>query len=75
MLVQTFVAQVTTERFDEGVLLRLTRRNVMPPLDADVLALGEHCVTGPFGSVVTDDHARQPATRGDGDALTLDTPP
>ena len=73
MLVQTFVAEATIERFHEAVLLRLARRDVMP-FDAGVLAPGEHGMTGQFGSVVTDDQARQPETLGDGGELAHDTP-
>lgn len=51
VLVQTFVAQATIERFHEAILLRLAGRNVMP-LDAGVLAPGEHGMTGQFGAVV-----------------------
>lgn len=47
--------------------------NVMP-LDAGVLAPGEHGMTGQFGAVVADHHARQPATVGDGGEFADDTP-
>ncbi len=65
MLVQALVAQATIERFHKAVLLRLARRDVVP-LDPGVLALGEDGVTGQFGAIVADHHARQPATFGDG---------
>ena len=65
VFVQTLVAQATIKAFDEAVLLRLARRDVMP-LDARVLALGKDGVTGQLGAIVADHHARQPATFGDG---------
>jgi hypothetical protein len=73
VLVQALVAQATIEALNEAVLLRLARSDVMP-LDAGVLAPGENGVTGQFGSVVADHHARQPATFGYGGQLTHDTP-
>ena len=72
-LVEAFVAQAAVEALDIAVLLRLAGRNVMP-LDAGVLALGEHGMTGQFGAVVADHHARQPATVDDGGEFADDTP-
>jgi hypothetical protein len=45
VLVQALVAQATIERFYEAILLRLSRRDVMP-LNAGVLAPGEDSMTG-----------------------------
>ncbi len=73
VLVQTLVAQAAIERFHEAVLLRLAGRNVMP-LNAGVLAPGEHGMTGQLGAIVADHHARQPATLGDGGEFADDTP-
>jgi len=72
VLVQALIAQATIERFYKAVLLWLAKRDVMP-LDADVLASGEHGMTGQLGAVVADHHARQPATLGDGGELSHDT--
>lgn len=73
VLVQALVAQATIERFHEAVLLRLARCNVMP-LDAGVLASGEHGMTGQFGAVVAGHHARQPATLRNSGEFADDTP-
>jgi len=73
VLVQAFVTQATIERFHEAVLLRLARSDVLP-FDAGVLAPGQNGMTGQFGTVVADHHARQPATLGDGGELAHDTP-
>jgi hypothetical protein len=73
VLVQALVAQATIERFDEAVLLRLPRGDVVP-LDAGVLTPGEDGMTGQFGAIVADHHARQPATLGDGGEFADDTP-
>ena len=73
VFVQTLVAQATIERFYKAILLRLPRGNVVP-LDAGVLTPGEDGVTGQFGAVVADNHARQPATLGDGAQLANNPP-
>lgn len=73
VLVQALVPQATIEAFDEPLLLRLTRRDVML-LDPGVLAPGEDGVTGQLGAIVADYHARQPATLGNSAQLAVDTP-
>ena len=50
VLVQALVAQATIKAFDEAVLLRLSRCDVVP-LDAGVLAPDKDGVTGQFVSV------------------------
>ena len=72
VLVQALVAQATIEQFHKAVLLRLAGRDVMP-LDAGVLASGEHGMTGQFGAVVADHHAWEPATFGNGGQFPHDT--
>jgi hypothetical protein len=74
MLVQTFVAQATIKAFNEAILLRLARRDVML-LAPYVLAPRQHSVTGQLGAVVADHHARQPSTLGDGAQFANDPPP
>ena len=74
VFVQALVAQATIERFHKAILLRLAGRDVMP-LDAGILAPGEHGMTGQFGAVVADHHAWQPATFGDGGQFANDAPP
>lgn len=49
-LVEQLVAHATVEAFDEPVLRRLARRDVMP-LDAHVAGPGEHRVRRQFGPV------------------------
>jgi len=73
VLVQALVAQATIKAFDEAVLLRLARRDVMP-LDPSILAPGQDGVTGQFGTIVAGHRARQPATFGDGAQFTNDPP-
>ena len=74
VFVQTLVAQATIKAFNEAVLLRLARRDLMP-LDPCVLAPRQHGVTGQLGAVVANHHARQPSTLGDGAQLANDPPP
>ncbi len=74
VLVQTLVAQATIKAFNEAVLLRLARRDVVP-LDLCVLAPRQHGVTGQLGAVVADHHARQPSMLGDSAQLANDPPP
>ena len=69
VLVQALVAQTTIETFDEAVLPRLVRRDVMP-LDSGVLAPGKDGVTGQFGAIVANHYPRQPATFRGGAQLT-----
>jgi hypothetical protein len=51
----------------------LPRRDVMP-LDPGVLTPREDGVTGPLGTIIAEDHARRPATFGDGGPLADDAP-
>ena len=52
-LVQELVAQPAVEAFDEGVLDRLSRRDVMPA-DVALIGPGEDGVGGQLGAVVAD---------------------
>src|SRR5262245_28597330 len=52
-LVQELVAHAAVEALDEGVLDRLARRNEVP-VDAGVLAPGQHGVASELGAVVGD---------------------
>lgn len=60
-LVQQLVAQPTIEAFDENVLLRLARRNVVP-IDPGLLRPAQDRHTGEIGAVVGH-AARRPAAR------------
>jgi hypothetical protein len=71
VFVQALVAQATIERFYRAILLRLTRRDVMP-FDPGVLAPGEDGMTSQLDAVVADHNARQPAPFGDSAELTDD---
>jgi hypothetical protein len=73
VLVQALVAQATIKAFDEAVLLRFARRDVVP-LNPGVLALGKDGVTGQLCAIVADHHARQPATLSNSVQLADDTP-
>ena len=55
MLVQAFVAEPAVEALDEGVLDRLSRRDVVP-LDPGHLAEAEDGVADEFVAIVADDH-------------------
>jgi hypothetical protein len=71
VFVQALVARATIKAFDEAVLLRLARRDVIP-FDPGVLASGEDGVTGQLNAVVADHHARQSATLHDSTQLAND---
>jgi hypothetical protein len=53
--VQQLIAQAAIEAFDEGILLRLAGRNVVP-LDLPVLRPAQHCHAGELGAVIGNDH-------------------
>ena len=63
MLVETFVAQPADEAFDERVLHRSARRDVVP-INACILRPSQDGMAGQFGAVITDDRGRL-ATLGD----------
>lgn len=50
-LIQTFIAQLSIEAFDERVLLRLSWRNIVPT-DANILNPFEDRHAGELGSIV-----------------------
>ena len=56
-LVQQLVAQPAVEAFDEAVLLRLARRDVMPA-DAGRIRPAQDRVRGQLGAIVADDRVR-----------------
>ena len=64
MLVQTFIAQPTVERFNEAVLHRFARRDVVP-LDAALLLPLKNGVRRQLGAVVRDHHAGIAPDAGD----------
>src|SRR5579863_632263 len=68
VLVEAFVAQLAVEAFDECVLDRLARLNVVPP-DA-VGCPSEHCHTGKFCSIIADNHPGRDPLEGDAVELT-----
>ena len=73
-LVQELVAQPAVEALDEGILLRLAGRDVVP-FDPRLLRPAQDRHAGELGAVVGDDH-RGPAARGDdGIELARDTQP
>ena len=59
-LVEQLVAQPTVKTFDEGVLDRFARGDVMP-VDLHPLGEAQDGVRGELGAVVADDHCRLPA--------------
>ena len=64
-LVQAFVTQPPVEAFDEAVLLRLARRDVMP-VDPAILRPLEDRHAGQLGAVVADHGQRRAASADDG---------
>jgi len=64
MLVQAFVPQATIEAFDQAVLYRFSRRDVVPFHLAILLPL-EHGIRRQLGAVVGDHHAGEAAHHGD----------
>jgi len=69
VLVETLVSQLSIEAFQEAVLHRLSRRDVVP-FDTPILLPGEHGIRGEFGSIVTDLYAGIAAPFGNGIQLT-----
>ena len=63
-LVQKFVAQSAVEALDEGILLRLAGRNVMP-LDPSLLCPAQYCHAGELGAVVGDAQGGSAASGND----------
>ena len=59
-LVEAFVAQAAVEAFDEAVLHRLARRDIMP-FDLTRLRPAQDRRRRQFGSIVADDHMRLPS--------------
>ena len=70
-LVEQFVAQAAVETFDEGVLLRLARGDVMP-LDAGLLRPAQDRHAGQLGAVVGDTGGRLATPGHDRVELTPD---
>ena len=64
-LVQKFIPQTPVEAFDERVLRRFSRRDVVP-FDTAILGPLQHRHAGELGAVVADDAGRQAANHGDG---------
>src|SRR5580658_203555 len=64
VLVEALVAEAAVEAFNEGVLHRLARRDVMPT-DASILLPAQHGVGGELAAVVADYHQRLLALRDD----------
>ena len=58
MLIEALVAQPAVEAFDEGVLCRLSRRDVVP-LDAGLTDPSQDRMTGQLRPIVGDDHLRR----------------
>jgi len=64
-LVEQFVAQAGIEALDEGILLRLAGRDVMP-LDPRLLRPAQDRQAGEFGAIVGNTHRRPAAPGNDG---------
>jgi len=66
VFVEAFVAEATVEAaFDEGVLDRLSGRDIVPS-DAAFLPPAQNGMRGELGAIVADDHQRPLASRDDG---------
>mgnify|MGYP003346125094 FL=1 len=72
MFVETFVTQAAVEGFDEAVLRRFPRRDVMP-LDLALFLPAEDRMKCQLRAVVADDHARYSAGLDDAVEFTGDT--
>src|SRR3954469_313094 len=70
-LIEALIAQSANEAFDEAVLHRFARRDVVP-LDLAILLPAQNGVRGQLGAVVGDDHAGITAALGDSIELPAD---
>jgi len=68
-LVEQLVAQSSVEALDEGILLRLARRDVMP-FDLRLLRPAQDRHAGQLGAVVGNDHRRTVARYNEGVGLS-----